>query len=64
MWFNKIIVLQIKGAIDEINQSVASNSEKNNTLIQENVQLTTKLKNLIDQYELREQVSLKRKFKF
>jgi hypothetical protein len=57
-------VLQIKGAIDEINQSVASNSEKNNTLIQENVQLTTKLKNLIDQYELREQVSLKRKFKF
>jgi hypothetical protein len=51
----KEISNKFQGAIDEINQSVASNSEKNNTLIQENVQLTTKLKNLIDQYEVREQ---------
>lgn len=51
----KEISNKFQGAIDEINQSVASNSEKNNTLIQENVQLTTKLKNLIDQYEIREQ---------
>lgn len=42
-------------AIDEINSQVSQNSEKNKMLIQENVQLTTKLKDLIEQYEAREQ---------
>ncbi len=45
----------IKSAIDEINSQVNSNTEKNNGLIQENLQLTTKLKGLLEQYEAREQ---------
>jgi len=51
----KEISNKFQGAIDEINTQVGQNSEKNNMLIQENVQLTTKLKDLIEQYEAREQ---------
>lgn len=51
----KDISNKFQGAIDEINSQVSQNSEKNNMLIQENVQLTTKLKDLIEQYEVREQ---------
>lgn len=51
----KEISTKFQGAIDEINSQVSQNSEKNNMLIQENVQLTTKLKDLIEQYETREQ---------
>jgi hypothetical protein len=50
----KEISNKFQGAIDEINSQVSQNSEKNNMLIQENVQLTTKLKDLIEQYETRE----------
>lgn len=55
---NLIVSFFKQGAIDEINTQVGQNSEKNNMLIQENVQLTTKLKDLIEQYEAREQVIL------
>ncbi len=53
----KDITSKFQLAIDDINQQVASNSEKNNLLMQENTQLTGKLKNLIEQYECREKVS-------
>lgn len=49
-----LIFCFLKGAIDEINTQVSQNSEKNNMLIQENVSLTNKLKDLIEQYETRE----------
>lgn len=51
----KEISTKFQSAIDEINTQVSSNTEKNNGLIQENLQLTTKLKNLLEQYEAREQ---------
>jgi len=35
---------------------VKGNTEKNSTLITENAQLAAKLKNLLEQYEVREQV--------
>ena len=53
---NFSILNKFKAAIDEINQQVGQNTEKNNSLIQENVQLTNKLKSLLEQYEVREQV--------
>ena len=54
----KDITSKFQLAIDDINQQVASNSEKNNLLMTENTQLTGKLKNLIEQYEVREKVSI------
>lgn len=51
----KDITTKFQQSIDEINRQVTENSEKNNTLIQENAQLAAKLKNLLEQYELREQ---------
>lgn len=53
----KEITTRFQSAIDEINQQVNANTEKNQTLIQENSQLAEKLKSLVDQYELREQVN-------
>lgn len=47
----------MQSAIDEINQQVTSNAEKNKALIQENAQLAEKLKSLVGQYEERELVS-------
>lgn len=35
---------------------MAENSEKNSTLMQENAELSGKLKNLLEQYEVRENV--------
>jgi hypothetical protein len=52
----KEITTKFQAAIDEINQQVGSNSEKNTQLLTENQQLTGKLKNLIEQYEVREKV--------
>ncbi len=52
----KEISNKFQAAIDEINQQVNSNTERNNSLIQENVQLAGKLKTLLDQYDAREQV--------
>lgn len=43
-------------AIDDINQQMSTNTERNGTLIQENTQLTNKLKTLLEQYEKREEV--------
>lgn len=51
----KEISAKFQAAIDEINQQVSSNTDRNNSLIQENVQLAAKLKSLIDQYDAREQ---------
>ncbi len=53
-FFSNNLIFQFKGAIDEINTQVSQNSEKNNMLIQENISLTNKLKDLIEQYETRE----------
>ncbi len=53
----KEISTKFQAAIDEINQQVSSNTERNNALIQENVQLAGKLKTLLDQYDAREQVN-------
>jgi type I site-specific restriction endonuclease len=55
----KEISNKFQAAIDEINQQVNSNTERNNSLIQENVQLAGKLKTLLDQYDAREQVTFK-----
>jgi hypothetical protein len=51
----KEITTKFQGAIDDINTQVNNNTDKNNSLIQENVQLAGKLKNLLEQYETREQ---------
>ena len=51
----KEITAKFQVSIDEINKQVSENSEKNNNLIQENSQLAAKLKNLLEQYEIREQ---------
>jgi len=42
--------------INDIQQQMNEHYQKNTTLREENVELTTKLKGLIEQYELREQV--------
>ncbi|CAF0707688.1 unnamed protein product [Brachionus calyciflorus] len=51
----KEITAKFQVSIDEINKQVMENSEKNGSLIQENANLAAKLKNLLEQYELREQ---------
>ena len=43
-------------AIDDINQQVSTNSEKNKQLIQDNMEMSAKMKHLIEQYEAREEV--------
>ena len=43
--------------INDIQQQMNEHYQKNTTLREENMELTTKLKGLIEQYELREQVS-------
>lgn len=53
----KEITSKFQLAIDEINTQVGANSEKNSQLVVENGQLSAKLKNLIEQYEVREKVS-------
>jgi len=43
--------------INEIQQQMNDHYQKNSALREENIELTNKLKGLIEQYELREQVS-------
>ena len=52
----KEISTKFQAAIDDINQQMSTNTERNSSLIQENTQLTTKLKCLLEQYEKREEV--------
>ena len=47
----------VQTTINDIQQQMNEHYQKNTTLREENVELTTKLKGLIEQYELREQVS-------
>jgi len=47
----------VQTTINDIQQQMNDHYQKNTTLRDENVELTTKLKGLIEQYELREQVS-------
>lgn len=46
----------VQTTINDIQQQMNEHYQKNTTLREENVELTTKLKGLIEQYELREQV--------
>jgi len=50
-------ILFVQTTINDIQQQMNEHYQKNTTLREENVELTTKLKGLIEQYELREQVS-------
>lgn len=47
----------VQTTINDIQQQMNEHYQKNTTLREENMELTTKLKGLIEQYELREQVS-------
>jgi hydroxymethylpyrimidine pyrophosphatase-like HAD family hydrolase len=52
----KEISAKFQIAIDDINKQVSSNADKNNSIMQENANLTNKMKTLLEQYEIREQV--------
>jgi len=47
----------VQTTINDIQQQMNDHYQKNTTLREENMELTTRLKGLIEQYELREQVS-------
>lgn len=49
--------MELQTTINDIQQQMNEHYQKNTTLRDENMELTTKLKGLIEQYELREQVS-------
>ena len=53
-----VCCFNFQATINDIQQQMNENYEKNNKLRIENMELANKLKNLIEQYELREQVCL------
>lgn len=54
----KEITNHFQGTLSEIQAQIEQQSERNMKLCQENTELAEKLKSIIDQYELREEVSI------
>ncbi len=54
----RLAVIEFQTTIGDIQKQMNENYEKNNKLREENIELASKLKNLIEQYELREQVRI------
>lgn len=55
-------LLYLQTTINEIQQQMNDHYQKNTSLREENLELANKLKGLIEQYELREEVCLSDKF--
>uniref|UniRef100_A0A8C3SF82 Uncharacterized protein n=1 Tax=Chelydra serpentina TaxID=8475 RepID=A0A8C3SF82_CHESE len=56
----KEITNHFQGTLSDIQTQIEQQSERNMKLCQENTELAEKLKSIIDQYELREEVRLLR----